>query len=137
MVNLLANSETVSYGTQPRGWMDNIAFEQWLRETRAICKDPNNGTPHLFSSNCSRHNTTDRFRNALDAISTQVTFLSHNATNLRQPFDSFIMQKLISVCRRKWKVKKTELILESNWLDGPHASKKIRFRETVLHEFSF
>ncbi len=39
LVNVPDDIPRVTYRTQKRGWMDNITFQQWLQEPRAICKD--------------------------------------------------------------------------------------------------
>ena len=48
MVNLPDSIHGVSYRTQPRAWMDNIVFDQWLREPHAISRDAENRTRHLW-----------------------------------------------------------------------------------------
>ena len=89
MVNLPDNIHGVSYRTQPRAWMDNIAFDQWLREPCAINRDAENLTRHLFMDNCSGHEHTENVTNSLTSINTDIEFLPRNSTHLCQPLDFF------------------------------------------------
>ena len=125
MANLPDNINGVSYRTQPRAWMDNVVFEEWLREPRAIDRDADNRTRYLYMDNCSGHKQTDNVSNALLSINTEIEFLPRNATHLCQPLDSFIIQKLKCVWRREWEQKRNSLILSNNWSDGPRSSGKI------------
>ena len=91
MVNLPGNIDVVSYRTQPRAWMDNTVFDQWLREPRAISRDTENRTRHIFMDDCSGHKRTEIFTNVLLSINTKIEFLPRNSTYLCQPLDSFII----------------------------------------------
>ena len=78
MVNLLGNIDGVSYRTQPRSWMDNIMFDQCLREPSAIRKDVESRTRQLFMDNCSCYKRTENFTNALLTNNTEFEFLLRN-----------------------------------------------------------
>ena len=106
MVNLLDKIDRVTYQTRPRAWMDNILFDQWLREPRAIRMDAKNRTRYLFMDNCSGHKRTENVTNAFVAINTEIEFLLRNSTHLCQLMDSFIIQKLKCTWRRKWERRK-------------------------------
>ena len=82
MMNLADNIDGVSYRTQPRAWMDNTVFEEWLREPRAIDRDADNRTRHLFLDDCSGHRQTENISSALLAINTEIEFLPRNETYL-------------------------------------------------------
>ena len=97
MVNLSDNIDGVSYRNQPRVWMDNTVFEQLLREPRAINRDAENRTRHLFLGNCLVHKHTQNVTSALFSVNTEIEFLPRNASHLCQPLDSFIIQKLKNI----------------------------------------
>lgn len=46
-------------------------------------------------------------------------------TGLCQPADSFIIQKIKTVWRRKWDEKKLEMILQNEWVDWRWGSGKL------------
>ena len=71
--------------------MNNITFQQWLRESRAIFQDSENRLRTLFLDNCSEHKDTEAVTEALEEISTVLESLSRNATGLCQLLDSFII----------------------------------------------
>ena len=125
MKNLPDDIDGVSYRTQPRSWMDNNTFLQWLQEPRAICKDPDGRSRTIFLGNCSGHRLSDPVLEALNNISTSLKFLPPNATHLCQPLDSFILQKLKSYWRKQWETKKIELIRDNQWSAGPRSSGKL------------
>ena len=91
MVNLPNNIHGVSCRTHPRARIDNILFDQWLREPRATSKDTENHTQHLFMDNCFCHKRTENVTNALIPINSEIEFLPRNSTHLCQPLDSFII----------------------------------------------
>ncbi len=91
MINLPDDIAGVSYRTHPRRWMNNITFQQWLRESRAIFQDSENRLRTLFLDNCSEHKDTEAVTEALEEISTVLESLSRNATGLCQLLDSFII----------------------------------------------
>ena len=72
MMNLPDNIDGVSYSTQPRAWMDNTVFEEWLREPCATDRDGGNCTWHLFMDNCSGHQQTENVTNQLLYINTEI-----------------------------------------------------------------
>ncbi len=59
MANLQDNVPGVSYRTQPRGWMDNETFCQWLEESRVIAADTQGRSRILYLDNCSGHKQTE------------------------------------------------------------------------------
>ena len=82
MINLPDEILGISYCTKPRGWMDNIAFNAWLEEPRAINMDEMNRTRHLFVDNCSGHKLNNSVRSALEAINAEVLYIPPNTTHL-------------------------------------------------------
>ena len=92
MVSLPDNIAGVSYRKQPRSWMDNVMFEQCLREPSDIRKDVESRTRQLFMDNCSCYKHTENFTNALLTNNTEFEFLLWNSKHLCSPLDSFIIQ---------------------------------------------
>ena len=72
MMNLPVSIDGVSYRTQPRAWIDDTVFEEWLREPRAIDRDAENRTRHLFMDNCSGHKHTENVTSALLSINIEI-----------------------------------------------------------------
>ena len=62
---------------------------------------------------------------ALQKSSTSLKFLPQNATNLCQPADSFIIQKIKTVWPRMWDKKKLEMITKNEWIDWRSGSGKL------------
>lgn len=56
------NITGVSYGTQPRAWMDRTCFNQWLNEPKAISGLENEQRRVLFVDNASGHNVTPQIQ---------------------------------------------------------------------------
>lgn len=107
--------EGVSYRTGPKGWMDTVVMPQWLREPRAIRKLQNDRKRVLFVDNCSGHNATAELETALHDINTEIRYFPKNATDLVQPCDSFIIQKIKLAWSTRWEAHKMSLIQSGMW----------------------
>lgn len=81
-MNLPNNIDGVSYRTQPRSWLDNTGFGEWLSEPRSIDRYAGNCSRNLFVNNCSGYMQTERITGALISTNTEIEFLAHNATHL-------------------------------------------------------
>ena len=125
--------EGVSYRTGPRGRMDQRAFKEWIKEPRAIQKDPLNRRRYLFMDKCSGHKTTESTQQALDEKITSVLFLPPKVTHLCQPLDSFVIQKLKEIWRDLWQAEKMQLTFVGDFMDGPNGSGKIRNPEKQFY----
>jgi DDE superfamily endonuclease len=73
----------------------------------------------LYEDNCGGHNQTADSEEALRKIWTTVRYLPPNSTQVTQPCDSFIIQKLKDEFRRRWELKKLEIINDGEWKNGP------------------
>ena len=117
------NVPGASYRTQPKGWIDCMIFLEWLREPRAISCDSYGRERTIFLDNCSGHGETDPQQAALQKLMTSLRFLPPNATDLCQPCDSFVIQKLKDRWLALWDEKKSELLQSPEWNDGVGSGK--------------
>ena len=116
------NVPGTAYRTGPKGWMDNIVMKQWLCEPHVIKKLPNNRMRHLFVDNCSGHNLHEEIVAYAKDIMTTINFFFPNATDLIQPCDSFIIQKIKDAWRRRWDKYKPSLLRNNSWTKGGRLS---------------
>lgn len=68
--------------------------------------------------NCPSHRLNDEVSEFLKIINTVVQKLSPNATDLFQPVDSFIIQKIKKVWRRRLDDHKMDFVRRELWEDG-------------------
>lgn len=112
----------VCYRTSKKGWMDSVKWMEWLLEARAIHRMHGDQRRSLFVDNCPSHGLSDEVNEALKTINTVLYKLPPNATDLVQPADSFIIQKIKEVWRRRWDVYKMDCIKKGLWKDGDNGS---------------
>lgn len=112
------NVPGVCYRSGPKGWMDASVWRAWLNESRAINRLPSNRERVLFVDNCSSHVTNDDVQVSLNNIRTSLRKLPANATNIVQPADSFVIQKIKDAWRKRWDNYKYGLITQGLWQDG-------------------
>eukprot|EP00171_Calliarthron_tuberculosum_P002297 IDg2297t1 len=79
----------------------------------------------LFLDNALWHKKTDIAKEGLGKSKTKLEFLPKNTTDLCQPADSFIIQKIKMVWRRKWDEKRLEMIQNNEWVDWKNGSGKL------------
>lgn len=115
----------VSYRTGPKGWMDSRVFPQWLAESRAIQRDTHNRQRILFLDNCSGHVATGAQTDGLRKINYAMRFLPKNATDLCQPVDSFVIQKVKERWTELWEEKKMVMLNGPEWTQGTLVSGKL------------
>lgn len=108
----------VCYRASPKGWMDSQVWSAWLSDTRAITALPAQRQRILYVDNCSSHVFNPTIESQLANIRTTLRKLPPNATNLVQPADSFIIQKVKDAWREKWDKYKYECITRGDWQDG-------------------
>ena len=123
--NVHDNIPGVSYWTQPKVWMDHVVFNQWLNEIRALPPVPPGRERVLFLDNCSGHAMTEEVIETLRKTRTEVRFLPANATDLWQPADSFVFQKIKAAWRARWDAKKPSMIEQNMWIDPRQGSGKL------------
>lgn len=112
------NVPGVCYRSSPKGWMDYKTWIEWLSEPRAIKKKVNGKKRTLFVDNCSSHVQNDYVTSLLTSINTELEKFPPQATDLVQPADSFVIQKIKDAWRRLWDKYKFEQIQKGNWKNG-------------------
>jgi hypothetical protein len=69
----------------------------------------------LYVDNCSGHKLTPSHREALAKANTELRFLPPNCTDLIQPADSFVIQKINDAWRSLWDRYLSETVKKSDW----------------------
>lgn len=113
------------YRSGPKGWMDSRVFTEWLSEKRVMSPLPDGRERVLYVDNASGHKLTADAQEALRLSNTVLRFLPKNATDLCQPADSFIIQKIKAVWRRRWDEKRLDMIKKNEWVDWKTGSGKL------------
>lgn len=131
----------VCYRSQPKGWMDAAVFLQWLNEPRAMSRKVGS-TRQLFVDNCGGHVVNDEVEATLRSLNTAIHKLPPNATDLVQPADSFVIQKLKELWRRHWEFYKSKCVRENNWtrtsgcIPNPGKTFYLKLCAQVVREFN-
>ena len=114
--------ENMCYRTGPKGWMDRRVFREWIQELE---KDPFGIQKIIYLDNCGGHNETPETVTLLKKKNIQLRRLPENATDLCQPADSFVIQKIKEEWSRLWNEKKMEMIRNGSWREGKKGSGKL------------
>jgi hypothetical protein len=69
----------------------------------------------LYVDNCSGHKLTPSHREALAKANTELRFLPPNCTDLIQPADSFVIQKIKDAWRSLWDSYLSETVKKGDW----------------------
>lgn len=93
------NIEAIGFGVSPAF----TALRNWPR--------------NLFVDNCSSHDEHDNIKAHLRAVRKIIRKLPGNATDMVQPADSFVIQKIKEVWQKRWHAYKSEAIRSSEWQD--------------------
>lgn len=112
------NVPGVSYRTGPKGWMDTTIMKDWLQEPRVIMPLSGNRLRYLFIDNCSGHILDENILAAAEVLRTTINYFFPNATDLIQPCDSFIIQKIKDAWRKRWDEHKLSLLRNNAWTEG-------------------
>lgn len=104
------NIPGVSYRTGPKGWIDKRVMRLWVQEPRALPRLANNRTRVLFMDNCSSHKMEQDLQELLKRINTEIRYFPPNATDLLQPADSFIIQKIKDAWTKRWEQYKANFL---------------------------
>ena len=104
------NIPGVCYRSSPKAWMDRPVWSEWLQEPRVMKALPNGRIRKLFVDNCSSHITDESVQAQLNAARTSLYKFPPNATDLIQPADSFVIQKIKEVWQRRWEQYKLDSI---------------------------
>lgn len=75
--------------------------------------------------NCSGHVLSDEVNEAQRKSNTEIDFSPPNATDLVQPADSFIIQKIKTEYHGKWDEKKSDMINKNMWVNPRTGSGKL------------
>lgn len=70
-----------------------VSFE-WVQESRALTELYNFRKSIRYMDNSSGHEITENVQKVLKKIDTEIWFFPKNATDLCQPGDSFVIQKM-------------------------------------------
>lgn len=108
----------VTYRSTPKGFMDSALFFNWLNERRIFNPLPNGRTRVLYVDNCSAHKLTEDVKAALQRSRTELRFFPACATDLVQPADSFIIQRIKYEWRGRWDAKLMKMVKENMWTDA-------------------
>lgn len=82
--------------------MDLVTYVKRLSEPRVIYSYSDGLTRVLYLDNCSSHVKYDNVQECLRKTETRLCKLPANATNLVQPADSFLIQKIKDAWRHRW-----------------------------------
>lgn len=110
-----------AYRSGPRGWMDRRVFGEWVSENKCVKKDVHNRTQVIFMDNAGGHKPTESTQIILEEKHVEIQFLPPNATDLCQPADTTIIQKLKQVWMKEWEKEKMRLAIERH-----EASERIK-----------
>lgn len=116
---------SVCYRTQRSGWMDHRVFLEWVKERRTFGNLPSTQKRVIFMDNASGHKISEAVEQALQSLNTEIRFLPPNTTDLCQPADSFIIQKIKTAWRSLWDKKRFEMVTEGQWTDFKRGSGKL------------
>ncbi|POM60316.1 LOW QUALITY PROTEIN: hypothetical protein PHPALM_30834 [Phytophthora palmivora] len=111
---------SVCYRSTKKGWMTQKLFRECLKEKRAMHGDVHVRKKIIYLDNCSGHLEAEECRTELDAINSDLTFFSPNATDICQSGDAFVESKIKDAWKAKWDEKKIERIKNNCW--GKHGS---------------
>jgi hypothetical protein len=112
------NVPGVSYRSGPKGWNDKTVFPQWFSEPRAYQGDPYGRQKVMFLDNCGGHNDSNALIASLTATNTRINYFPPCATDKVQPADSFVISKIKDAWKRRWDLKKMEMIRKNKWSNG-------------------
>lgn len=100
--------------------MDSLNMIVWLRKPRVIKPLQNGKIRDLFIDNCSGNNLTKDILGSAEAIRTNLHLFPPNTTELVQPCDAIVIQKIKAAWKKRWKsVEKTNSVN----LSGPMGGK--------------
>lgn len=98
---------------------------EWLGKTRTMGRLHGLSQRFLYVDNASGHKMAPKALDALAKPNTRLEFLLKNATDLCQRADSFIIQKMKTVWRRRWGEKNFEMIQKNKLFDQKYGSGKL------------
>jgi DDE superfamily endonuclease len=110
----------VTYRSGPCGWMDRRVFVEWLKENRCVKRDPYDREQYIFMDNASGHKPVDGVDAVLAEKRVSIEFLPSNSTDLCQPADATIIQKLKQAWRNEWEREKLRLATSHAFSNVPN-----------------
>lgn len=115
----------VCYRSQPKGLMDRRVFAEWLGEGRIFKPFPDERKRVIYVYNAGGHARNDEVRAALQKSNTELRLLPKNATEICQPADSFVIQKIKTAWRAMWDEKCMEMVTKDEWTCFKNGSGKL------------
>jgi DDE superfamily endonuclease len=109
------NVPGVSYRFQQKGWVDQKVMLEYISDSRTLPKLRDNKRRTLYVDNCSGHKLTPSHKEALAKANTELRFLPPNCTDLIQPADSFVIQKIKDAWRSLWDSYLSETVKKGDW----------------------
>lgn len=122
------NIPGVTYRTGPRGWMDRRVFKEWLCEDRCVKRAAHDNEQVIFMDNAGGHKTTEEVDEMMKKKHVTIRLLPPNATDLCQPADTTVLQKLKLEWMKEWEQEKVRLATkrqEENKKPKANASGKL------------
>ena len=89
-----------SGGFQKTKWLNGLAIIAHYQSFQMV------KSVFLFMDNCSSHSISTELEQALKSKNAELRFLPANATDLLQPVDSFVIQKLNAAWSARWERQK-------------------------------
>lgn len=115
----------ITYRSSHKGWMDSALFADWLNSPRIFKPLSNNRTRVIWVDNCSAHKLTPETKAALNRSRTELRFFPACATDLVQPADSFVIQRIKAEWRLRWDKKVMDMISNKMWTDPRAGSGRL------------
>lgn len=84
----------VFYRYGKKGWMERGVLVEWLQERTVLKTLDQNRKLVLYVDNSTGNALTDAVKDALNLSNTEIRYLPKNATDLWQPADYFVIEKL-------------------------------------------
>lgn len=100
-------------------------FLEWMKEERTFSKMSGNKTRVIFMDNSSSYKITDDLCPVLRRHNTEIIFLPKHATDLCQPADSFVIEKVKTEWRASWDEKRMDMTTSEEWKDYKRGSGKL------------
>ena len=117
----------VRYRTSPKGCMDGITCKKWLKDDKVFLPKHSGRPVVLFVDNCSSCVENEDVKNHLRCTRVILKKFPKNATDLVQPADSFVIQKIKDEWRRLWDLHRLQCVSEERFNDrlNPKGSGKL------------
>jgi DDE superfamily endonuclease len=109
------NVPGVSHRSQQKGWVDQKVMLEYISDPRTLPKLRDDKRRTLYVDNCSGSKLTPSHREALAKTNSELRFLPPNFTDLIQPADSFVVQKIKDALRSLRDKYLSETVKKGDW----------------------